>query len=100
MKLRDIRIFIAIIYMFFAIWQQNPAQAIILLVTSTIVAYVIIYNISINSNYDKERRLNALHDVKIYLAPYKNIWKDLKLKNKYCILNLNSDGITISGKEK
>ena len=46
------------------------------------------------------RRKNALKTAKIYLAPYKSIWSDLKLSNKYCYLTLDKDGVTISAKEK
>ncbi len=48
----------------------------------------------------KRERLNALKEAKIYLAPYKDIWSDLKLINKYCKLTLGKDGVTIEGFEK
>lgn len=48
----------------------------------------------------KFRRKSALSIARIYLSPYKSIWKNLKLSNKFCSLSLDSDGITIYGKEK
>ena len=35
-----------------------------------------------------------------FLAPYKDIWKDLKLSNNYCSLSLGKDGVMITGEEK
>lgn len=45
------------------------------------------------------RRKEALRIAKIYLAPYTDIWRNLKLSNKFCSLKLCSDGQTILGKE-
>lgn len=56
-----------------------------------------------NLNLDADeanRRNEALRIAKIYLSPYKSIWKNLKLSNKHCYLKLESDGVTIIGKEK
>lgn len=53
-----------------------------------------------NCDGNKKERLNALKEAKIYLAPYKDIWSDLKLINKYCKLTLGKDGVTIEGFEK
>jgi hypothetical protein len=41
-----------------------------------------------------------LENVRLYLAPYKSIWKNLRISNKYCVLRLGSDGATITGMEK
>lgn len=48
----------------------------------------------------KIRREAALKKAKIYLAPYKNIWANLKLSNKHCMLILGKDGVSISAEEK
>ena len=56
-----------------------------------------------NTNYNSDqeaRRKAALYCAKSFLAPYKSIWKDLKLSNKYCSLYLDKDGVSIKGKEK
>lgn len=45
-------------------------------------------------------RQTALENVRLYLAPYKSIWKNLRISNKYCVLRLGSDGATITGMEK
>lgn len=46
------------------------------------------------------RRETALKKAKVFLAPYKDIWRDLKLSNSYCYLTLGMDGMTIEGFEK
>ena len=46
------------------------------------------------------RREAALKKAKVYLAPYDDIWRDLKLTNPYCYLTLGMDGLTIEGFEK
>ena len=50
------------------------------------------------NNYNE--RIRALREARIYLAPYKDIWSNLKLVNKYCKLTLGEDGYTIEGFEK
>ena len=49
---------------------------------------------------NSEKRKDALKLAAPFLSPYKNIWKDLKLSNKYCILRLGNDGVMITAKEK
>ena len=51
-------------------------------------------------NTEEIERRKALKEAQIYLAPYKNIWGDLRLSNHYCSLYLDQKGVTISGKEK
>ena len=46
------------------------------------------------------RRKEALRTAKIYLSPYKDIWRSLKLSNKFCSLKLGMDGLTITASEK
>lgn len=53
-----------------------------------------------NSSDVAMRRKSALRIAKIYLAPYKSIWRNLKLANKFCSLTLESDGVSIFAKEK
>ena len=36
----------------------------------------------------------------MYLAPYDNVWKNLRVSNKFCTLRLGPDGKTITGTEK
>lgn len=46
------------------------------------------------------RREAALKKAKVFLAPYEDMWRDLKLSNSYCYLTLGLDGFTIEGFEK
>ena len=45
-------------------------------------------------------RQTALASVRLYLAPYDNVWKNLRVSNKFCTLRLGADGKTITGTEK
>lgn len=47
-----------------------------------------------------KRRKEALLRAKVFLLPYKDIWRNLTLSNKYCSLKLRLDGTTIIGTEK
>lgn len=54
-----------------------------------------------NERADARRRRNeALNRAKIFLLPYKDIWRNITLSNKYCSLRLRDDGKTIIGVEK
>ena len=44
-------------------------------------------------------RTHALKTAKPFLAPYTNIWRNLKLSNKYCSIRLNANGKTITVRE-
>lgn len=46
------------------------------------------------------RRLAALKKAKVFLAPYDDIWRDLRLSNSHCYLTLGIDGMSIEGVEK
>ena len=68
-----------------------------------IAGYIILSRTRENTILDRGqtlRRQEALKTAKIYLAPYKDIWRNLKLSNKYCTLKLGIDGLTITAKEK
>lgn len=67
-----------------------------------IIAYYILRNLHYEnkiSNANAERRRNALKMASIYLAPYKSIWGNLKLSNKYCSLRLGPNGTSIVGRD-
>ena len=69
-----------------------PVQTIIIGII-LIAAYLIIRNLgssSAESSSATARRRAALKEAKIYLAPYNNIWRNLKLSNKNCSLRLSS----------
>lgn len=63
-----------------------------------LIGYFVLKNIN-TSNLESQgntmRRQMALNEAKIYLAPYNNIWKNLRLSNKHCILKLGQDGYSI-----
>ena len=48
---------------------------------------------------ERSRRV-ALRIASMYLAPYDNIWNNLKLSNQHCTLRLGKDGLTLTGMEK
>ena len=81
-----------------------PVQTIVVGIIIAI-AYVTIRNANaplenINVFSDREsRRRQALASAGLYLAPYNNIWGNLKLSNTHCSLRLQSNGRTIVGKE-
>ena len=72
------------------------------LVFAGIIVAISIYGLE--KTFDKQdrasKRKQVLKKAASFLAPYKNIWKDLKLSNKYCILRLGNDGVMITAKEK
>ena len=76
----------------------SPVLVISLAVLSIVLYFVL--KEAIRRQGRAQRRKEALRQAGPFLAPYKNIWKDLKLTNKYCYLRLLKDGVTIIGKEK
>ncbi len=94
-----------IICILLIMWTQPEIFWGILIIA--IIGYILIGKLliptidSVNVDGDNaSRRKSALKMASIYLVPYKNIWKNLKLSNKYCRLELGSDGVTITGIEK
>lgn len=71
--------------------------AIIIVVNKCLIPFL---NTTSNSKDKAFRRKAALRIAGIYLAPYKNIWKNLELSNKYCKLQLGSTEKAIFCKEK
>ena len=67
-----------------------------------VIAYFVIRNIG-TSNGDLQtrtvQRRAALAQAKLYLAPYSDIWRNIRLSNKFCSLRLGRDGSTISARE-
>lgn len=73
------------------------------------IVYFISHTNNINPNFNFQNqnkgtlyasRQSALESVRLYLAPYKNMWQNLRVSNKFCVLTLGSDGKTIKGTEK
>ena len=89
---------VLIIWLFFLF----PIPAIIISVV-LIVGYLSLSRSYINTIIDNGqtlRRREALRTAQIYLSPYKDIWRSLKLSNKFCSLKLGMDGLTITASEK
>ena len=65
-----------------------------------------IENFNLNANKyweDEDKNFNrklALQTAKVFLSPYKNIWKNLKLSNKYCSVKLGNYPSEIRVSEK
>lgn len=86
-----------IIYLFF----MHPMFAIICSIL-IVGGYILINKVRESSIIDDGRimrREAALRAAKIYLNPYQDIWKNLRLSNKYCSIKLGRDGHTITVKE-
>ena len=66
------------------------------------IAYLIIRNLNgtrvVNDSRTMRRKASLLN-TKIYLAPYNDIWRNLKLSNKYCSIRLGSDGSSIIARD-
>ena len=100
------RLIAAIATLFIFLLTAFPVQTI---VTAFLIAiaYFILRNlprltasgISDAGNGREIRRRDALRIAKIYLSPYKDIWRDLKLSNKLCSVQLWADGKTITARE-
>lgn len=76
---------------------QTIAVAVLLL-----AGYFTIKNMGtdfITKKDNSKRRREALRQAKIYLAPYNNIWQNLRLSNKFCTLRLGSDGLSITARD-
>lgn len=72
------------------------------------VAYICLRSITVDNsqllsgNRDRKsikERQEALAQAGIFLAPYNDIWRDLKLSNTNCSLHLGTNGYTIRGRE-
>lgn len=100
------RLIAAIATLFIFLLTAFPVQTIVTAILIAI-AYFILRNlprltasgISDAGNGREIRRRDALRIAKIYLSPYKDIWRDLKLSNKLCSVQLWADGKTITARE-
>lgn len=84
-----------------------PFQTIVMAISIAIAVLIIkqipranfYTNDKVFSNQTIDSRKRALQAASIYLAPYDNIWANLRLTNKYITLRLNSSGTRIYAKE-
>ena len=88
---------VGLVYCFFIF----PIPAIVISVIG-IVCYIIYINMRKQAHSSEEEMIRqiALTSAQIYLSPYTDIWKNLKLSNKNCSLSLGADGVTITCREK
>ena len=89
-----------IIIVYFFMWQPLWAIAVSALLIGGYALITKVREKSIIDNGKRMRREAALYAAKIYLAPYQDIWKNLRLSNKHCSIRLGTDGHSISVKEK
>lgn len=78
-----------------------PVQTIVISILICI-GYFVIRNLPeagrTNLSNSNNRRA-ALSMARMYLAPYRDIWRNLRLSNKFCTLHLGIDGETITATE-
>ena len=88
---------VGLVYCFFIF----PIPALVISVIG-IVCYIIYINMRKQAHSSEEEMIRqiALASAQIYLSPYTDIWKNLKLSNKNCSLSLGADGVTIKCREK
>lgn len=89
---------VVIIYLF--LLYPIPAIVISIVLIAGYILFTRYTAKNIQDNGQELRRREALRTAKIYLAPYKDIWRSLKLSNKFCFLKLGMDGLTITASEK
>ena len=102
--LNQVRMIIALIMIVIYCARVYPVQTIIFFIIALII--YLIWNalnqqskIGIANQGDERRRLYALNAAKLYLSPYDDIWKNLRLSNKFCTLRLTYNQ-GIEGTEK
>ena len=95
------RLIASIVVLFVYMLAMFPWQTITVTVL-LLVAYLILRNLhsaGTEMRGDNMRRKMALNEARIYLAPYSDIWRNLKLSNKHCTLRLQGDGKTITARD-
>jgi DNA uptake protein ComE-like DNA-binding protein len=103
--MNDLRVWSYIIAIAMYFLFQYPLPTIIVIAV-LLVLYILILLVSRNiggnttmPNARRYARINALESVSMYLAPHTDIWRNLRISNKYCSLKLGRDGVTITAKE-
>ena len=97
----SLRLAFSLIAIIIYLFLMHPMFAIICSVL-IVGGYVLISKVREKSLIDEGkimRREAALRAAKIYLNPYQDIWKNLRLSNKYCSIRLGRDGHSITVKE-
>ena len=102
MRYSQIRLILAAVALIFYLFELFPIPAIVISVV-LIFGYILFTRLSTNNTEKRGqtlRRKAALDTAKAYLSPYKDIWHNLKLSNKFCSLHLGSNGTSITAREK
>ena len=95
------RLIASIVVLFIYCLVLYPAPTIITAVI-LVIGFLLIKNIGNDTTEISSRtvrRRAALNSAKLFLAPYNDIWGNLKLSNKYCSLRLGANGYTITARE-
>lgn len=97
-----VRLVGTIIALLIFLYITYPVPMIVITLTAIFgyVFYISVTNRITQNDGQTRRRREALRIARIYLKPYKDIWKNLEISNKFCSLKLGYDGVTIKGKEK
>lgn len=102
--MRNLRFWLNLIIVIVFLFVMYPLQMSIVSLFLVLLYFVCrrlarVNDEQILKNNKRMRREEALRLARIYLAPYTNIWGNLKLSNKFCSLKLCADGTTILGNE-
>ena len=89
---------ISVLYCF-SIWPLQTT-IIALIIIAGYFAFTKATNFNVQVRGEERRRKEALNSAKVYLGHYSDIWRNLRLSNPNCYLNLGVDGLTITGFEK
>ena len=96
----NITLFEFIVYIFLGMLITGVSPVLVISLAVLLIVLYFVLNEAIKRQGRALKRKEALRQAGGFLSPYRNIWKDLKLTNKYCHLRLLKDGVTIIGKEK
>lgn len=96
-----LRLALSLIAIIIYLFLRHPMFAIIcsILIVGGYVLFTKVRETTIIDEGKVLRREAALRAARIYLNPYQDIWKNLRLSNKYCSIRLGGDGHTITVKE-
>ena len=96
----NITLFEFIVYIFLGMFITGVSPVLVISLAVLLAVLYFVLKEAVKRQGSAEKRKEALRKAAPFLSPYKNIWKSLKLSNKYCILRLGIDGVMINGKER
>ena len=95
------RLIASIVVLFIYCLSMFPVQTIVVTVL-LLISYFAIRSLNATENDMSPEAVNrrtALKAANLFLAPYKDIWRNLRLSNKFCSIRLGTNGYTITAKE-